>query len=166
VTWLAVEIDGETAGVGREGRLGEQVLTTDRFAEDLETVKVIHATAGDFSCKHCGERWNDETDDIEEGSRELCEDNVCEDPKCECTEHTHELESAPMSWFEEAAVRIDHEQEEVSVSIKVNGKRFVISAWYAENIDGGSLMVRVPGTSGTRPVDPDDPHNVARIVAD
>jgi hypothetical protein len=154
MTWMSVEIDGERAGVERKDQYGQTVCSGEVFAEDLEAVKVIHATAGDFSCKHCGERWNEGDEDRDTIAENVCPDNICDDENCECEEHTHELEDAPMTWFEEAAIRVDHAQEEVSVSFEVNGKRFRMGVHFAENVgEGGSLVLSLPGTSGTRDVD-------------
>jgi hypothetical protein len=163
MTWMSVEIDGERAGVERKDSFGQIMCSSEVFAEDLETTKVIHATSGDFSCKHCGERWNEQDEDRDDVAAEVCPQNVCEDPECECGEHTHELEDAPMTWFEEAAIKVDQRQEEVSVSFEVNGKRFRMGVHYAANIgrDGtGALVLSFPGTSGTREV------NGCTVVAD
>lgn len=121
-------------------------------------VRVIHSTSGDFVCKHCRETWNEQDEDIEDVATQECSDRVCEDPECECdlsTDHgTHELEPAPMSWFEEATIKVDQAQEEVAVSFEVSGKRFRIGVHYAANVgENGSLVLSLPGTSGTREVD-------------
>jgi hypothetical protein len=147
---MTVQIDGDTAAT----RISEgypPVLAPEYYAEDLETVRVVHATSGDFSCKHCGERWSTQDEDRDEVAAQVCPQNVCEDPQCECGEHTHELEDAPMTWFEEATIKVDQRREEVSVSFEVNGKRFRMGVHYAANVDeGGSLVLSFPGTSGTR----------------
>lgn len=146
MTWMSVEIDGKRAGVEGKDQYGQPVLDSETFAEDLETVKVIHATAGDFGCKHCGERSNESDVDRDEISREVC-------PKGE-DGATHELEDAPMTWFEEATIKVDQVHDEVSVALIVNGKRFRMGVHFAENVgESGSLVLSFPGTSGTREVD-------------
>lgn len=160
MTWMTVQIDGDTAAT----RISEgypPVLVPEYYAEDLADVRVIHATSGDFSCKHCGERWNAQDEDRDEVAAQECPERLACDPVgCMCdetTEHdpngTHELDDAPMTWFENASIKVDQVQEEVSVSFEVNGKRFRMGVHYVADITrdgGGALVLSFPGTSGTR----------------
>jgi hypothetical protein len=151
VTWMNVEINGETAATKVSDTYPHDLMP-EIHADVLETVKVFHTTAGDFMCKYCNESWNDTNEDRDEISGQECPQHESETSPTGYG--THELEDASLSWFEEATVRVDDKQNEVSVAIEVNGKRFRISVHYAENIgEGGSLVLTLPGTSGTREVD-------------
>lgn len=143
--WSIVEINGESAGIAVDnGPYRDRTVDTETFNEDMDSVKLVNGTAGDVVCTNCGERWGAD-DDHDEAATAECPDG--EDGA------THELQPDHLSWFEEAVVRVREADEEVSVELTVKGKRFRIGVHYAENVDGGSLVLSKPGTSGTREVD-------------
>lgn len=141
--WSIVEINGENAGIEGKDQYGSPVVDRESFAEDLDSVKLINGTAGDVVCKNCGERWD--------STQEAPTDEEC--PDGEDDEATHELSADHLAWFDEAVVRVRDAEEEVSVELHVKGKRFRIGVHFAKNVDGGSLVLSLPGTSGTREVD-------------
>lgn len=143
--WSTVEINGENAGIAVDnGPFRDRTVDTETFNEDLETVKLTNATSGDVVCRNCGERWG-VNEDHDEAAQEECPDS--ED------EGAHDLTPDHLSWFEEARINVRDAEQEVAVELYVNGKRFRLGVHFAESVDGGSLVLSVPGTSGTREVD-------------
>jgi len=143
--WSIVHINGETAGIAVDnGPYRDRTVDTESFNEDLDSVKLVNGTAGDVVCKHCGERWGVD-EDHDEAVREECPDSE--------NEGMHELSADHLSWFEEARITVRDADEEVAVELHVMGKRFRLGVHFAENVDGGSLVLSLPGTSGTRTVD-------------
>jgi hypothetical protein len=144
--WNTVKVNGEAVAPEYTDQAGQQIFATERYADILETVLVEHDTAGDVSCTVCGEVWGAD-DDHEEAARELCSQG-------ETGEETHVVEPAPLAWFEEARVFLSESDESVRVQITVKGKRFAITVHHAANVgENGSLVLTLPGTSGTREVD-------------
>jgi hypothetical protein len=144
--WNTVKVNGEAVAPEHKDQFGQQIFATELYADVLETVVVEHDTAGVISCTVCGECW-DLNDDHDEAARELC-------PQGDTGEEVHVLAPAPLTWFEEARVSVNEGDESVRVQITASGKRFAITVHYAENVgEHGSLVLTLPGTSGTREVD-------------
>jgi hypothetical protein len=111
MTYVSVEIDGEDVNGG----------------EDFERLTVSGPAVDGFTCKHCGNVW-DEGEDRDEVAQDLCPNReACSDDACPCdetTDHgTHELTVLPLSWLNHAGVSFDEGEDAVTVSISVGDPR-------------------------------------------
>lgn len=138
MTFASIEIDGNTVDAG----------------EDFERLNVSGPSTDGFTCKHCGNTW-DEDEDRAEVAQDLCPGReACSDVECPCDETTdhakHELTTIPLAWLNHAGVSFSEEEDAVTVSISVGDPRGAFSFTVRrvpDDADGplaGKLIMHMP----------------------
>lgn len=118
-------------------------LGTDQLFEDFEGVQVAFPAQDGLgtTCCNCG----DPIDQNAQGLWVSIEDDD-EDVRCEATgfDGPHEPATGPGSWCNSASVRVDEDENSVTVAISVGDPRGAFTMTVRRRPDTGQLVLHVP----------------------